>query len=171
MKTNNEETDNAALDKLLSQFYIVACRQNGDLYSLTSMQAISFAFIQHHFLMSCNSDIRKGDHISLSNITLKAFLALLKGHANASMNHHLSISQIEMTHIQSSLSHITAQGLQHKVFLDTVLYFANRGMENLSDMKPGILSHTRTMIKNSSLSETWAQRTIQTMTKNAREVL
>ena len=61
----------------------------------------------------------------------------LKQHGKASMKHHPPISENGMKCIQTSLDLSTAQGLQAKVFLDTMLYFANRGMENLRDMRPG----------------------------------
>ncbi len=41
-----------------------------------------------------------------------------------------------MMQIQASLDISTARGLQQKVFIDVMLYFANRGMENLREMRP-----------------------------------
>ena len=42
-----------------------------------------------------------------------------------------------MTMIQHSLDLSSADGLQKKVFLDTMLYFANRGIEKLRNMTSG----------------------------------
>ena len=136
LNTTYEDIENAALDKLLSQFYAGARSKTGELYSLKSMQAIRFA-LQHHFLVSRNIDIVKGEDFSLSNKTFKALMVKLKQHGKASMKHHPPISENDMKCIQTSLDLSTAQGLQAKVFLDTMLYFANRGMENLCDMRPG----------------------------------
>ena len=53
------------------------------------------------------------------------------------MKHHHAIPKDDMTMILQSLDSSSADGLQKNVFLDTMQYFANRGMENLRNMTPG----------------------------------
>ena len=60
----------------------------------------------------------------------------LKATGKAAVKHHPVIPKDDTTMILQSLDSFSADGLQKKVFLDTMLYFANRGMENLGNMTP-----------------------------------
>ena len=131
-----EIIDTKALDLLLSQFYIGARNKKGKLYSTKSMQAIRYG-VQRHFLGSRGIDIVKGEEFSLSNKTFKALMVKLKAQGKGSVKHHPPVSKEDLGRMQSSFDLSAAQGLQNKVFLDTILYFANHGMENLRSMRPG----------------------------------
>lgn len=122
------------LDGILSQFYAGARNKKGELYTKKSMQAIRFA-LQRHFMKTRGVDIVKGEQFSRSNKTFKALLVKLKTSGKANVKHHPPITNDDMALIQASLNLDTAVGLQRKVFLDTMIYFANRGMENVRQMK------------------------------------
>ena len=66
----------------------------------------------------------------------KALLHTLKQNGQAVVKKHPPVTKPEMDRTQSSLYVQTASGLQNKVFIDTIIYFANRGMKNLRIMKP-----------------------------------
>ena len=128
--------DNEALDLLLSRFYAGARNQNGEYYSKKTMQALRFS-LQRHFLASRNVDITKEDSFSRSGKTIKAVMKNLKATGEAAVKHHPAVPKDDMTMILQILDSSSVDGLQKKVFLDTMLYFANRGMENLRNMTPG----------------------------------
>ena len=130
-----DDIDGEGLDLLLSQFYAGARNKKGELYSKKSMQAIRFA-LQRHFLNTRGLDIVKGKEFTRSNRAFKAVLVKLKTSGKANVKHHPSISDDDMARIQASLNLDTAEGLQKKVYLDIMIYFANRGNENVRDMKP-----------------------------------
>lgn len=134
-KMDYETIDNKSLDFLLSQFYAGARNQKGELYSKKSMQSIRYG-LQRHFLTERNVDIVKGNEFPLSKKAFKALLGKLKKAGKASVKRHLPITEADMALIQSSLDVSTAKGLQQKVFIDAMIYFANRGMENLRNMRP-----------------------------------
>ena len=130
-----DDIDNAALDILLSKFYAGARNKQGKLYSKKSVQSIRYG-IQRHFLAKRGIDIVKGSDFPVSNKAFKALLVKLKQEGKASVQRHPTITKPDMDRIQSCLDISTASGLQHKVFVDIMVYFANRGMENLRVMKP-----------------------------------
>ena len=77
-------------------------------------------------------DITKDEKFSKKGKSGKTFQALmkkLKATGKAAVQHHPAITEEDMTKILNSLDLSSADGLQKKVFLDTMLYFANRGME------------------------------------------
>ena len=132
---NYEGLDNADLDKLLSRFYAGARSKKGSDYSSKTMHSIRFA-LQRHFLATRGVNIKQAQEYALSNRTFKATLVKLKAKGKAVVKHHPSISEPDMKLIQESLDITKPKQLQHKVFVDCMLYFANRGMENLRVMKP-----------------------------------
>ena len=127
-------TDIGDLDKLLSRFYAGARTKKGDVYSAKSMHCIKFA-LQRHFLSIKSVDI-KGKDFPLSNRVFKATIVKLKASGKGCVKHHPSISDADMTVIQDSFDLSKPRDLQRKVFIDCMIYFANRGMENLRNMKP-----------------------------------
>ena len=82
-------------------------------------------------------DITKDEKFSKSGKTFQALMKKLKATGKAAVKHYPAIAEEDMTKILNSLDLLSADGLQKKVFLDTMLYFANRGMENLRNMTPG----------------------------------
>ncbi|XP_030837911.1 uncharacterized protein LOC100891607 isoform X2 [Strongylocentrotus purpuratus] len=133
---NFEDIDNKALDVLLSNFYKAARNKKGDLYALKSMQSIRFG-LQRYFLESRGIDIIRSDEFSLSHKTFGAVSRKLKRFGKDKVRHHPQITVDDMARMQASLDLSIPQGLQHKVFLDTVLYFGRSGMRNLRTTRPG----------------------------------
>ena len=100
------------------------------------MQVFRFS-LQRHFLESRNVDITKEDSFSRSGKTFKAVVKNLKATGKAAVKRHPAIPKDDMTMIQHSLDLSSADGLQKKVSLDTMLCFANRGIEKLRKMTSG----------------------------------
>jgi hypothetical protein len=133
--TNYDDIDVTALDVLLSKFYAGARNKKGQLYSKKSMQSIRFG-LQRHFFTKRGMDIIKGKEFTVSNKVFKALLVKLKSEGKSSVKRHPTVNKEDMDLIQASLDISTARGLLQKVFIDVMVYFANRGMENLRAMKP-----------------------------------
>ena len=100
------------------------------------MQSIRFG-LQRHFVAKNDVDIINNKDFAQSNKIFKAMLKTLKAEGKASVKHYPPISPNDMDLIGDSLSGkmSTARGLQQKVFVDVMVYFCNRGMENLRQMK------------------------------------
>ncbi|CAB4037784.1 uncharacterized protein LOC110973579 [Paramuricea clavata] len=78
--------------------------------------------------------IRKQQFVQ-SNRVFKAMLVKLKKEGKGVVKHKDPISKEDMTKILSFLDLNSPQGLQDKVFIDIMMYFANRGRENLGTIK------------------------------------
>ncbi|XP_030837953.1 uncharacterized protein LOC764748 isoform X2 [Strongylocentrotus purpuratus] len=132
---NFEDIDNKALDVLLSNFYKAARNKKGDLYSLKSMQSIRFG-LQRYFLESRGINITKTNEFSLSYKTFGAVIRKLRRPGKDEVRRHPQITVDDMARMQASLDLSTPQGLQHKVFLDIVLYFGIK-IPTLRTTRPG----------------------------------
>ena len=130
-----DQLSTADLDVLLSKFYAGVRNKSGNLCSKESIQAIRFG-LQRHFLKEKGMDITKGNEFPASKEIFKALLHTLKQNGKAVVKKHPPFTKPDMDRIQSILDVQTASGLQNKVSIDTMIYFANRGMENLRIMKP-----------------------------------
>ena len=124
------------LDQFLSRFYAGLRKADGTLYTKKSMQGIKYG-LHRHFKTARDIDIMKSDKFPKSNEAYKAFMVKLKQAGKGSVKHKKAISKEDMAKIFSSdaLDITTPLGLQNKVFMDLMIYFANRGRENLRDMK------------------------------------
>ena len=98
------------------------------------MHAIRYG-IHRHFLSVKDWDITKNDTFKQSNKVYKAMMVKLKQEGKGFVQHEEPVSKDDMTKIFDSLDLTTPIGLQNKVFIDIMIYFANRGRENLRDMK------------------------------------
>ncbi|XP_071512103.1 uncharacterized protein KIAA1958-like [Diadema antillarum] len=121
---------NAELDKFLSRFYGGLRRNNGDLYTKKSMHAIRYG-LHRHFQATKDIDICNSDMFKESDKTYKAMMVKLKQSGKGAVKHKKAVSAEDMTKIIDSLDTTTPIGLQNKVFIDVMTYFANRGRENL----------------------------------------
>ena len=130
-----DNIDVKLLDSVLAKFYAGARTKSGALYSKKSMQSIRFG-LQRHFQKSLKVDIINDPSFVLSKKSFKALIKKLKSSGKANVKHHPPISKDDMLLIQNSLDTNTPDGLQKKVFIDVMIFFANRGMENLRSMKP-----------------------------------
>ena len=91
---------------------------------------------QRHFKRTSSLDITTTSQFPKSNETFQAVLKKLKREGKAETNHHEPINAEDLSLIQDSLDINTPVGLQRKFFIDIMLFFANRGMENLREMRP-----------------------------------
>ena len=130
---NVNKLPNSELDKLLQKFYAGVRQKNGSLYCKKSMLSIRFG-LQRHFLNAKNVDIVKHEDFANSSRVFKCFSATLKRKGKGVVKHKSAIPQEDMEKIQDSLDLDDPQGLQDKVFIDIMLYFCNRGRENLREM-------------------------------------
>ena len=124
---------NSELDKILQKFYAGVRQKNGSLYCKKSMLSIRFG-LQRHFLNTKNVDIVKHEDFANSSRVFKCFSATFKRKGKGVVKHKSAIPQEDMEKIQDSLDLDDPQGLQDKVFIDIMLYFCNRGRENLREM-------------------------------------
>ena len=124
---------NVDLDELLQKFYVGARQQNGSLYSKKSMLSIRFG-LQRHFLNFKNVDILNHSDFANSSRVFKCFSATLKQKGKGVVKHKEAITPEDMMTIQDSFDLNDPQGLQDKVFIDVMLFFCNRGRENLREM-------------------------------------
>ncbi|XP_072014188.1 uncharacterized protein [Amphiura filiformis] len=132
--TTVHQLPNLTLDNILAKFYASSRQQNGTKYSKKSMSAIRFG-LQRHFLNSANKvDIIKHADFNNSSRVFKSFAATLKKEGKAEIHHKQPIPGDDMARIQDSFDLATPLGLQDKVFFDVMLYFCNRGRENLREM-------------------------------------
>ena len=99
------------------------------------MQALRYG-LQKHFLNLRDVNIEKDKEFSKSGKIFKTVINQLKQKGKANVKHHKPVSENDMKLIQNSFDLDDPQGLQRKVFIDIIVYFANRGQENLHDMKP-----------------------------------
>ncbi|XP_072022963.1 uncharacterized protein [Amphiura filiformis] len=131
--TDATNLPNSQLDALLQKFYCGSRQQNGTLYCKKSMMAIRFG-IQRHFLNTKKVDVVYHDDFANSSRVFKCFSATLKQKGKGVVTHKEAISAEDMAIIQESLELSDPLGLQDKVILDVMLYFCNRGRENLREM-------------------------------------
>jgi hypothetical protein len=126
--------DDAQLDKLLSRFYAGLRKNDGTLYTKKSMHAIRYG-LHRHFLKK-DVDITKVENFKESSRVYKSMMVKLKQAGKGCVQHKSPISEEDMAKIFAShlLDIATPEGLQNKVFFDVILYFANRGRENLRSM-------------------------------------
>ena len=130
-----EAYDNAELDQFLSRYYGGLRKDTGALYTKKSMHAIRYG-LHRHFQATRDIDICcKSDVFKSSNETYKAMLVKLKQNGKGVVKHKKAVSEEDMAKIFDSLDITSPEGLQNKVFIDIMVYFANRGRENLRSMK------------------------------------
>lgn len=130
-----EGLSNLELDGILLLFYVSARSRDGSLYSKKSMQGIRFG-LQRHFLRVKLVDIINHKDFSNSGRTFKSMLVTLKKQGKAVTKHKTPISEQDMATIQDSFDLNSPEDLQDKVFIDIMLFFCNRGRENLREMTP-----------------------------------
>ncbi|XP_072028469.1 uncharacterized protein [Amphiura filiformis] len=124
---------NSELDDIIGKFYCGARKQDGELYCKKTMQAIRFG-LQRHFINEGKCDIVMNEDFASSSRVFKSYSATLKQRGKGFVKHKMAIREEDMSIIQDSLDVTDPLGLQNKVFLDFMLYFCNRGRENLREM-------------------------------------
>ena len=127
-----ETMSETQLDSFLAKFYAGLRKEDGSYYMKKSMHGIHYG-LRRHFLAVRSIDIPKVDLFVQSNKIFKA--VKLKKEGKWLVEHKNPISKEDMAKIFAVIDITTPQGLQDKVFIDIMMYFANRGRENLRDMK------------------------------------
>ncbi|XP_034041783.1 uncharacterized protein KIAA1958-like [Thalassophryne amazonica] len=124
------------LDTFLSRFFAGLRKADGSFYTKKSMHGIKYG-LHRHFKAVRDVDITKPDTFHRSYETYKAMMCKLKQAGKGYIKHRSAITKEDMAKIFASdvLDISTPMGLQNKVFMDVMIYIANRGRENLRDMK------------------------------------
>lgn len=137
ISANLDKENTAELDTLLTSFYASVRKEDGSLYHKKSMQYIRYG-VQRHFLDNFGVDISNKDRFPQSMRMYKAVLVKLKKEGLGVVKHKDAISEADMHKMQTSrfLDTNTPSGLQNKVFIDVMMYFCNRGRENVREFKP-----------------------------------
>ena len=131
---NLSQLCNAELDETLQLFYAGARTKTKDFYSKKSLVSIRYG-LQKHFEKERKIDIVNGDEFKSSNKIFSAMLVKLKKEGKGSVTHKNPLTKEDLVKLYSSFDVGTPKGLQDKVFVDFMLYFCNRGRENLRELK------------------------------------
>ncbi|XP_071486885.1 uncharacterized protein [Diadema antillarum] len=121
------------LDHLLCSFYASLRKSDGTLYTKISLQAIRYG-VQRHYLHQHDMDNCSKVQFPKSVKMFKAVMIKLKHEGKGVVNHKSVISSQDMEKIATSCDTNDPAGLQNKVFMDVMIYFCNRGRENLRFM-------------------------------------
>lgn len=122
------------LCSLLKGFYAAARNQKGDYYSKKSMISIRYG-IQRHFLKIRDIDIVNNVDFKPANLVFQAMLVKLKQEGKGISVHKPPIQNDDLKKLYGSFDPNVPADLQNKVFIDFMLYYCNRGRENLRDLQ------------------------------------
>lgn len=129
-----EQMSEADLCSQLKSFYAAVRSQKGDLYSKKSMISIRYG-IQKHFLKIKNTDVVNNDAFKPANLVFQAMLVKLKQEGKGAIVHKPPIEVDDIAIIYKSFNLDVPNDLQNKVFVDFMLFYCNRGRENLRELK------------------------------------
>ena len=124
LKNTEEE-----VSEFLINFYAKVRKQNGELYSRSSIVNIGFG-LQRFFWSPAKYDINDPE-FKLSNKLCWQIRSGKGSVVHKEIINEEDISKLYCSHIQDTN---TAQGLQYKVILDAMFYTCRRGRENLRKM-------------------------------------
>ena len=125
----------ADLDQILRNFYASARTQKSDLYSKKSMLSIRYG-LQKHFEKSHKFDIINDPEFKEANKMFSAMLVQVKKAGKGDVQHKNPLTTEDLRLLYSSFDLESPKGLQDKVYVDFMLYFCNRGRENIRELKP-----------------------------------
>lgn len=130
-----------SLDSLcehLKTFYASARNQKGGFYSKKYMLSLRYG-IQRNFLKIRDIDIVNNDAFKPANLVFHAMMVKLKQVGMGSCEHKPPIETDDLTVLYTAFDLENPSNHQNKVFLDFMIYFCNRGRENLRELKkPGL---------------------------------
>ncbi|CAC5410634.1 KCTD1_15 [Mytilus coruscus] len=118
----------------LKDFYASVRNKKGEYYSKKSMISIRYG-IQKHIAKIREFDVVNDPAFKPANVIFNAMLVKLKGMGLAAQNHKSPVSEEDLGKMYTYFDVNTPCGLQNKVFLDFMIYFCNRGRENLRALK------------------------------------
>jgi hypothetical protein len=128
-----EQMYDADMCSQLKSFYAAVRSQKGDLYSKKSMISIRYG-IQKHFLKIKNIDVVNNDAFKQANLVFQAKLVKIKGEGKGASVHKPPIEVDDIAIIYKSFNLDIPTDLQSKVFVDVMLFYCNRGRENLREL-------------------------------------
>jgi hypothetical protein len=91
--------------------------------------------IQKHFLKIKNIDVVNNDAFKPANLVFQAMLVRLKREGKGASVHKPPIEVDDIAIIYKSFNLDVPTDLQNKVFVDCMLFYCNRGRENLREVK------------------------------------
>ena len=121
------------LNDVLKRFYAEVRKQNGTLYSKTTMTSIRFGIQRKFKEIRKDINIIDSEEFRTSNEIFRAQCVYLKKEGCAKVNHKQPISTADIKKLYQSnvFSPENPKSLQRKVFFDVMLYLCRRGRENL----------------------------------------
>ena len=125
---------NKDLNETLKKFYAGARSKSREFYSKKSLMAIRYG-LQKHFEKEKGVDIVNGNEFKEANKSFSAMLIRIKQEGKGTVQHKSPLSKEDLSKLYNSFDLSTPKGLQDKVFIDFMLYFCNRGRENLRALK------------------------------------
>jgi integrase len=129
-----EQLPKQDLCEKLRTFYASLRNKKGEFYSKKSMISIRYG-IQRHFLKVRKFDVVNDADFKPANLMFNAMLVKLKQLGLAVTVHKPPIAKEDLGKLYNSFDLNSPVGLQNKVFIDFMLYFCNRGRENLRTLK------------------------------------
>lgn len=122
------------LDRLLCSFYPSARTAKGEFYSKKSMLSVRYG-LQKHFEKVVGIDIVNAPEFVRSNKIFQAVLVKLKQEGKCHVQHKDPLSREDLRKLYDVFDLSTPRGLQNKVFVDFMVFFCNRGRENLREIR------------------------------------
>lgn len=130
LESDFENYDATQLDNVLCKFYSEARNEKGELYKKSSLASTRYGL--NRFLNEKQGiDIVRDKAFQNSDKMFKAVGVFLKREGKGGIDHHPPVAEDDLKQIYSSLNNNDPISLQHKVFVDIMLYFGRRGRENL----------------------------------------
>ncbi|XP_011421040.3 uncharacterized protein [Magallana gigas] len=126
-------TPKPELQEFLKSFYAGLRNSDGETYAKRSMISIRYG-LQKHFLKKRKLDIVNDPDFKEANNVFLAMCTKIKKEGKGAVVHKDPISRPDLQKLYSSFDLKEAEGLQNKVFVDYMLYFCNRGRENLREL-------------------------------------
>ncbi|XP_062596175.1 uncharacterized protein LOC134257604 [Saccostrea cucullata] len=138
------------LQEFLKVFYGGLRSADGEAYAKRSMISIRHG-LQKYFMKKRKIDIVNDSDFKEANTVFLAMCAKIKKEGKGAVVHKEPITRSDLQKLYMFFNVETAQGLQDKVFVHYMLYFCNRGRENLiglriSDFSTGTDSEGRRFI-------------------------
>ena len=132
-----EDLGSEDLDKLLQKFYHGARKTNGELFKKTAMQGIRYG-LNRYTKDAMSFDIIHDVAFRKSGRVFRAVSVDLKRKGLGQVKHHKPVSVADMTKMYHRNTNVltldTPQGLQRKVWFETMLFLCCRGRDKLRMM-------------------------------------
>lgn len=134
IRTELDEFDEVALDKVLRLFYASVRNAQGKKYSVASYAALRGGISRYY----SKFNIYHNTAFKSSNNVFKSVLKDLRKSGKDCSQHHQAISPADLQRIKDSpaLSTSTATGLVRRVWFNTQLHLARRGREGNRELTP-----------------------------------